>query len=147
MLTPLLLLAMHPALPSSDSLRGSVLYSQCKTYIALIDHTKTIDVRAASDAAMCAGYIEGYVRAGNIVLDGFCIPEDWDTRTKVQAYLVYMDANPKMLEMPRNLGLYYSLKLASPCEAPKYAAYEEANPKAVLHTDPKLLLLSIVQPS
>jgi hypothetical protein len=117
MLAPLLFLAIHAAQPYEDASKGSALYAECKAYAALKDHTKKIDTQTASDAAMCAGYIEGYVQAGNIVLNAFCMPEDWDTQMKVQVYLVYMDVHPKLLDMPRNMGLYYSLKQAAPCSA------------------------------
>jgi hypothetical protein len=113
MLIPSLALAMQ--LTTSNVGKGSALYSQCKTHIALIEKTKEIDTGSAVDAGVCIGFLTGFVEAARERF-GFCV-KDTTINTLARVYVAYMDKNPKLFD--ENEGITVSLALVDAYPCPK----------------------------
>jgi hypothetical protein len=106
MLIPLLALAM---LAPSDT--GSILYADCKAFVAVLDDVAN---QNHTSAAMCAGYIEGWLDAANG--RGFCA-QNATVGTIARVYIAYMDKNPKMFDEREGTGFISALQETYPCPA------------------------------
>ncbi len=112
MLAPLLALAMQV---NDDVTRGSALYSECKTYISLMDRTQEIGTDTGTNGGLCVGYVDGFVDGAN-VFQGFCMVNARNA-TAIRVYIAYMDKHPTLLDAPKSRGLLESLREAYPCPA------------------------------
>jgi hypothetical protein len=110
MLVPLLALAMI----SPDD-RGSVLYADCKSFVAALDHTANQGHIDTLGASRCSGYIEGILDGAN-GLRGFCA-ENATVGTIARVYIAYMDKNPKMFDEREGTGFISALQENYPCPA------------------------------
>jgi hypothetical protein len=113
MLAPLLALAMQV---NDDLTRGSALYSECKTYIALMDRSQPIGTDSGTDGGLCVGYVSGFTEGAN-VFQGFCVPDSSRNGTAIRVYIAYMDKHPKLFDEPKSVGLLEALRDAYPCPA------------------------------
>jgi hypothetical protein len=112
MLVPLLALAMQTP---ADLAKGSALYSECKSYISLIDKSRDIDTGGMLDAGICLGYISGVAEA-RMAAKNLCATSA-TTATMVRVYVAYMDKYPKLLDGPRWVGVGLALEDAYACPA------------------------------
>lgn len=110
MLAPLLLLAM---LSPTD--KGSTLYADCKTFVAMLDGTAKQEYSVAASAFRCAGYVNG-ILDGADGLRGFCASSA-STGTTVRVYIAYMDRHPKMFDEREGTGFISALQESYPCPA------------------------------
>jgi len=110
MLVPLLALAM---LAPADV--GSNLYTDCKSFVAVLDDTANQSHPNSVGGGRCAGYIEGMVDAAD-GLRGFCVGSA-TTGTIARVYVAYMDKNPKMFDEREGTGFMSALRETYPCSA------------------------------
>jgi len=110
MLIPLLAIAL---LGPPD--RGSILYADCKSFVAVLDDTANQSYTNALGGGRCAGYIEGMLDGAN-GLRGFCVGSA-TTGTIARVYVAYMDKNPKMFDEREGTGFMSALQETYPCPA------------------------------
>lgn len=114
MFAPLLLLAMtQTPLPAAAD-RGAVLYSKCLADVRLMDNPS--DVKNLAAINECADYIHGFADALAVTDAPVCSGQS-SLGTLVRVYVSYMQANPKMMDSNKVVGLMNALRIAYPCPA------------------------------
>lgn len=116
MLPILLAAALMQSPDLTPSQRGSDLYQSCKTGIALMDSpsgaTATTDELLAG--TKCQQYISGFLE-GNMYGGSTICADTATLGTLMRVYVAYMDANPKVMDEPKSVGVYLALAIAYPC--------------------------------
>jgi len=118
MFLPLGLFASSFVPPQGNSapamMKGSYLFHACQADIALQDSLPDADARIAM-ATGCVNYIGGYIDGARSKKQ-FCL-DGATNGTIVRVYVAFMQANPKLLDEDREVGVNFALLYNYPCKS------------------------------
>jgi len=108
--------AQSPTLPA-DASKGEALYHDCKAAVKFMDGIT--DDTTAFGAAVCESYIEGFTDSG--ILSGaaataYCFDANTSNAVVVRVYVQYMESHPKLMDLPKFMGLAQALHANYPCK-------------------------------
>jgi hypothetical protein len=100
---------------------GLRLLEACTAAQMTLDGTAAVGAKAAADAALCVGFVEGFAwghgwaawRKGQDMY--FCPPEKFSYRDAVPAVVNYLAAHPERLDTDAHILVFSALSTAFPC--------------------------------
>jgi len=112
LIVPLLYFAVFAAQPQSTMQTGTGLFMACQALIKSDSQANrgTDDVQVG----VCLGYLDGYT-AGLAEGSKVVCASQATFGTMARVYVAYMEAHPKLLDAPKNIGLFLALQDAYPC--------------------------------
>jgi hypothetical protein len=110
MLVPLLLLSMQLKPPVT----GSDLYSACQAVVRFTDNQQPSSESEFAKATECLSYVEGFTDGLGYAVKPICIG-DATMGTMVRVYVLYMQNHPKLMDAPKQIGVYAALQASYPC--------------------------------
>ena len=95
----------------SPSQRGSNLFDSCRGMIR--QQNGSYDPKDAVGAAECLGYLEATVELEN--MKRFCVKGDFSAATLARVYVLFMEKNPRYLDVLQAEGVIAALRDGYPC--------------------------------
>ena len=94
--------------------RGSDLYQSCKTGVKVMD-SQTATTHDISEGMVCSAYLMGFLDASGMFPNNSICADEATLGTVSRVYVAYMEANPKVMDQPKAVGVYEALAIAYPC--------------------------------
>jgi hypothetical protein len=106
--------------PLAEEERGASLFHECQADIRNMDSSDRGSDLDRQTAERCLDYFSGFIDASVMIPNRlYCLEDSASIGTLIRIYVKHMEANPKLLDQYRSVGLADALVTNYPCAKPK----------------------------